>query len=123
MDHVIEQCPHIIAKIQENKSGPTQNIQLILVEQRPTAAINVVTRSGATTHIQNTQKQPVEVGARKASEHVPTLNTTKYQAPVKVAQCDIVDPRTAAVPARQPQSASQPQDASTDKVSTLSSFL
>ena len=61
--------------------------------------------------------------AHKASEQLPALNTAQDQAPVKAAQCDIVDPHTAAVPARQPQRASQPQDASMDKVSTLSSFL
>ena len=54
VDHVIKQCPQLIEKIQENNNGPTQNIQLISVEQRPTSAINVVTRSGATMHIQNT---------------------------------------------------------------------
>ena len=54
---------------------------------------------------------------------VLALNTVRNQTPVKEAQCDIVDPSTAAVPAQQPQQDSQPQDASTDKVSTLSSFL
>ena len=120
---MIEQCPQLIAKIQENNSGPTQNIQLISVEQRPTAAINVVIQSGATTHIQHSQKQPVEVCARKASAQVPALNTVQDQAPVKASQCDIVDPCTPEVPAQQPPQSSQPQDASPDKVSTLSSFL
>ena len=61
--------------------------------------------------------------ASKASAPVPALNPAQDQAPVKAAQCDIVDPRTPAVPARQTPQASQPQDASPDKVSTLSSFL
>ena len=120
---MIEQFPQLIAKIQENNSGPTQNLQLISIEQRPTATINVVTRSGATTQIQHSQKQPVEVRARKASVQVPALNTAQDQALVKVAPCNIVDPHTPAVPAQQPHQASQPQDALPDKVSTLSSFL
>ena len=102
VDHVIEQCPQLIAKIQENNSGPTQTIQLISVEQRPTAAINVVTRSGARTQIQHLQKQPVKVCARKAPAQVPTLNTAQDQVLGKVAPCDIVDPRTPAVHAQQP---------------------
>ena len=51
IDHVIEQCPQLIAKIQERNSAPTQNIQMIAVDQRPVPAINVVTRSGATTQV------------------------------------------------------------------------
>ena len=85
VDHVIEQCPQLIAKIQENNSGPTQTIQLISVEQRPTAAINVVTRSGARTQIQHSQKQPTEVCAGKASAPIPALNTAQDQALVKAA--------------------------------------
>ena len=103
VDHVIEQCPQLIAKIQENNSGPTQNIQLIFVEQRPTTAINVATRSGATTHIQNAQKHPAEACVCTASEKVPALDTVRNQTPVKEAQYGIVDPSTTVVPAHQPQ--------------------
>ena len=53
VDHVIEQCPQLIAKIQAGQTTPTQSLQMISVEPRPAAAINVVTRSGLTTHIQN----------------------------------------------------------------------
>ena len=123
VDHVIEQCPQLLAKIQENNRGPTPNIQLISIEQRPTAALNVVTQSGATTHIQTMLKQPVVVCARKASVKTSVLDPVKDQAPVQEAQCDIVDPGAVDVLARQSQQASQPQEASTDKVSTLSSFL
>ena len=83
----------------------------------------MVTRSGVTTHIQDMPKQPAVVCARKASEKVPSLDPVKDQALVQEAQCDIVDPGTVEVPTWQPQQASQPQEASTDKVSTLSSFL
>ena len=51
VDHVIEQCPQLITKIQERNSTPTQNIQMIAVEQRPVPAINVVIRSGAMTQV------------------------------------------------------------------------
>ena len=75
------------------------------------------------THLQNTQQQPTEACVCTASEKFPAHDTMRNQTPVKKAQYDIVDPSTAAVPAQKPQQASQPQDASTDKVSTLSSFL
>ena len=58
VDHVNEQCPQLIAKIQERNSAPTQNIQMIVVEKKSFPAINVVTRSGATMQVQNTVKQP-----------------------------------------------------------------
>ena len=56
VDHVIEQCPQLIAKIQEINGAPTQNVQMIAVEKRPVPAVNVVTRSGATTQVQNKEK-------------------------------------------------------------------
>ena len=82
---MIEQCPQLLAKIQENNCGPTPNIQLISVKQRPAATLNLVTRSGATTHIQNTPTQPVAVCTRKASEKVPALDTARDEEPVKEA--------------------------------------
>ena len=56
VDHVIEQCPQLIAKIQEKNNAPPQNIQMITIEERPVPAINVVTRSGAMTQVQNKEK-------------------------------------------------------------------
>ena len=56
VDHVIEQCPQLIAKIQERNAPPTQNIQMISVEQIPIPAINVVTRSGAMMEVQTKEK-------------------------------------------------------------------
>ena len=47
VNHVIEQCPQLIANIQERNDAPTQNVQMIVVEKRPIPAINIVTRSGA----------------------------------------------------------------------------
>ena len=75
------------------------------------------------THIQNTEKQPAEAWVCKAPEKVPALDSEREQETIMVATCDFVDPSTAVVPAQQHLQESQPQDASTDKVSTLSSFL
>ena len=74
VDHVIEQFPQLIAKIQEKNSAPPQNIQMITIEQRPIPAINVVTRSVATTQVQNKEKQPDEDWVRKTPEKVPTFD-------------------------------------------------
>ena len=76
---------------------------MIFVEPRPVTAINVVTRSGATTHIQTTKKQPAEVWVRKAPEKLPALDSEREQETVMEAKCDFVDPSTAVVPAQQHQ--------------------
>ena len=62
---MIEKCPQLIAKIQQTSGIPTQNFQMIAVEKRPVPALNVVTRSGATTQMQNKEKQPEESWVRK----------------------------------------------------------
>ena len=64
----------MIAKIQERNSAPTQNLQMISVEHRLAPAINVVTRSGATTHIHPAEKHPDEAWVRKAPVKVPALD-------------------------------------------------
>ena len=75
------------------------------------------------THIQTPQKQPSKVCVRKAPEKVPALDSEREQETVMEAKRDFVDPSTTVVPAQQHQQESQLQEASTDKVSTLSSFL
>ena len=74
VDHVIEQCPHLIAKIQERNGAPTQNVQMIAVEKRPGPAINIVTRSRTTTQVQNKGKQPGEAWVRKTPEKIPAFD-------------------------------------------------
>ena len=74
VDHVIEQCPQLIAKIQEINGAPTQNIQMITVEQRPTPATNIVTRIGATTEVQTKEKQPDEAWVRKTPDKIPSFD-------------------------------------------------
>ena len=100
---MIEQCPQLIAKIQERNSGPTQNIQLISVEQRPAPTINVVTQSGATTHRQDTETQLAEAWVRKALEKVPTFASEREQETVMVTKHDFVDPTIAVAPTQQHQ--------------------
>ena len=113
----------MIAKIQEINSAPTQNIQMISIEQRLAPAINFVTRIGATTEAQNKEKQPAEAWVRKAPEKIPAFDVKREKETFMETKRDFADPNTSVVPAQQPQQQSQPQEASTDKVSTLSSFL
>ena len=75
------------------------------------------------THIQNTEKHPTEEWVHKAPEKVLALDSEREQEIVMEAKHVFVDPSTAVVPAQQHQQESQLQEASTDKVSTLSSFL
>ena len=77
VDHVIEQCPQLIAKIQERNAPPTHNIQMISMKQRPVPAINIVTRSGAMTQVQNKEKQPDKAWVRKTAEKVPTFDVDR----------------------------------------------
>ena len=74
---MIEQCPQLIGKIQERNGAPTQNVQMITVKKRPVPAINVVTRSGATTQVQNTEKQPNEARVRKTPEKIPAFDVNR----------------------------------------------
>ena len=71
---MIEQCPQLIAKIQEINSAPTQTIQMIAVEKRPVLALNIVTRSGTMTQVQNKGKQPDEAWVHKAPEKIPAFD-------------------------------------------------
>lgn len=50
LDHVIEDCPILMAKAQEKKQTPTQNVQWVKVEPREEEpSINVITHSGMAT--------------------------------------------------------------------------
>ena len=62
---MIEQCPQLIARIQERNGAPTQNVQMIAVEKRPIPAVNVVTKSGAMMQVQNKGKQPDKAWVHK----------------------------------------------------------
>ena len=71
---MIEKCPQLIAKIPERNGTPTQNLQMIAVEKRPIPAINVITRSGTTTQVQNKGKQPDEAWVCKTPEKIPAFD-------------------------------------------------
>ena len=98
VDHVIEQCPQLIAKIQEINSAPTQHIQMIFVKQRPAPAINVVTRSGAMTHIQNKEKYPDEAWVCKALVKAPAFDIEREKETFMAAKKDFVDSSPAVAP-------------------------
>ena len=68
---------------------------MIVVEQRPVPTINIVTRSGATTQVQNNEKQPDEAWVRKTPEKVPTFDVGKERETFMEAKKDFVDPSTA----------------------------
>ena len=94
VDHVIEQCPKLIAKIQERNGPPTQNIQMIAIEQRFVLAINVVTRSGATTQVQNTEKQSVEAWVHKTPEKILSFDVDREKETFMEGKRDFADPGT-----------------------------
>ena len=73
---------------------------MIFVEQRPGPTINVVTRSGATTHIQNKEKQPDEAWVRKAPEKVPTFDIEREKETFMESKRDFIDPSTSVAPAQ-----------------------
>ena len=113
----------MIANIHERNSTPTQDLQILSIEQRPAPAINVVTRSGAMTHIQPAETLPDEAWVRKAPVKVPAFDIEREKETFMEAKKDFVDSHIAVAPAQPHQQQSQPQEALTDKVSTLSSFL
>ena len=113
----------MIANIQERNSAPTQNLQMLSIEQRPAPAINVVTISGATTHIQPAETQPDEACVRQAPMKVPSFVIEREKETFMETKQDFGESTTVVAPAQPHQQQSQLQEASTNKVSTLSSFL
>ena len=71
----------------------------------------------------NKEKQPAEAWVRNAPGKIPAFDVERGKETFMEAKRDFADPNTSVVPAQQPQQQSQPPEASTDKVSTLSSFL
>ena len=120
---MIEQCPQLISKTQERNGPPTQNVQMIVVEKRPVPAINVVTRSGATTQVPNKEKQPDKAWVHKTPEKIPAFDVGREKGTFMEAKKYFADPRTSVATTQQHQQQLQSQESSTDKVSTLSSLL
>ena len=67
---MIEKCPQLIAKMQERNATPTQNVQMIAVEKIPVPSLNIVTRSGVTTQVQNKGKQLDEAWVHRTPETI-----------------------------------------------------
>ena len=76
---------------------------MIFVEQRPTLALNVVTQSGATTHMQNEEKQLDEAWFRKAPMKVPSFDIERQKEPFMEAKRDFATPSTSVAPVQQHQ--------------------
>ena len=74
-------------------------------------------------HIQNKEKQPDEAWVRTALEKILAFDVEREKETFMEAKRDFVDPSTSVAPAQPQKQQSQLQEASTDKVSTLSSFL
>ena len=79
--------------------------------------------SGATTHIQNMEKRLDEPCVRKAPEKIPAFDIEREKETFIEAKKDFADPSTPVSPVQPPQPLAQPQEASMDKLSTMSSFL
>ena len=93
---------------------------MISVEPRPAATINVVTRSGVMTHIQNTPNRPTEALVRKAPVKIPAFDIIREEETFMEAKKYFAGPSPLSAPT-QPQSPTH--EASLDKVSILSTFL
>ena len=76
---------------------------MIAVEQRPVLAINIVTRSGATTQVQHKEKQPDEAWVHKTPEKVPTFNVGREKETFMEARKDVADLSTSVEPVQQHQ--------------------
>ena len=73
--------------------------------------------------MQNTDKQPDEAWVRKAPEKVLAFEIEREKETIMEAKRDFAAPSTSVAPTQQHQQQAQTQEASTDKVSTLSSFF
>ena len=91
----------VIEKIQERSGSPTQNVQMIAVEKRSVPAVNVVTRSGAMTQVQNKEKQPDEAWVCKTPEKIPVFDVGREIGTFMEAKKDFADPRTSVATAQQ----------------------
>ena len=72
---------------------------MISVEPRPAATINVVTRSGVTTHIQNTPNRPAEALVRKAPEKIPAFDIIREKETFLEAKKDFAGNSPPSAPA------------------------
>ena len=76
---------------------------MISVEKRPVPVLNVVTRSGATTQVQNKGKQPDEAWARKTPEKIPAFDVGREKGTFMEEKKDFADSGTSVAPTQQHQ--------------------
>ena len=73
--------------------------------------------------VKHKEEQPDKAWVHKAPEKVPAFDVERDKDTFMESKGDFADPSTSVALVQQHQQESQPQEASTDKVSTLSSFL
>ena len=93
----------MIAKIQDRNGAPTENVQMISVEKIPSPVLNVVTRSGATTQVQNTEKQSVEAWVHKTPEKIPAFDVGREKETFREATNEFADLSTSVATTQQHQ--------------------
>src|SRR5271156_5824801 len=96
---------------------------MIAIEKRPTPALHVVTRSGASTELQNKGKQIAEPWVRKTPEKIPSFDVRREKDTFMEARKDFADSSTSVSTTQKLRHQLQSQEASFDQVSTLTSFL
>ena len=73
--------------------------------------------------VQTKEKQPDEAWVCKTPEKIPAFDVGREKETFMESKKDFVDPSTTVAPVQQYQQQSQSQEASTEKVSALSTFL
>ena len=76
---------------------------MIAVEQRPVPAVNIVTRSGAMTQVQNKEKHLDEAWVRKTSEKIPAFDVGREKGTFIEAKKYFADPRISVATTQQHQ--------------------
>ena len=67
---------------------------MIAIEKRPFPVLNIVTRSGTTTQVQNKGKHPDEAWVHKTPEKIPAFDVGREKGTLMEAKKDFADPRT-----------------------------
>ena len=80
---------------------------MIVVEKIPVLAVNIVTRSGAMTQVQNKEKQPDEAWVCKTPEKIPAFDVGREKGTFMEAKKDFADPRTSVATTQQHQQQQQ----------------
>ena len=76
---------------------------MIAIEKRPVPIVNVVTRSGDTTQVNNKEKHPDEAWVRKTPEKILAFDVGREKGTFMEAKKDFADPRTSVATTQQHQ--------------------